>query len=88
MVCSELGLTSGMRHFAEVLLVFELWTVFARSVLKCFQSLLGYLGWGFANVPAAFKVVHYFYGDFHIRGSEPVSVGGCKISTTVISSKT
>ena len=71
---------------------FELWTAFARSIQWCVQGLLGHLRWGSLQMSPQFSEPCIIFVEISISdtllGSEHVSVGDCKISTTVINSKT
>ena len=63
-VCSKLGLTSEMGHFAEVVLVLSyglfLWGVLRACSEPARASELGL----FADVPSVFTAMHCFCGDF------------------------
>ena len=77
--------------FCRGVIGFELCIVFMRSVQKCLQSLLGHLRWGFLQMCPRFSELCTIFVETYISDalldSEHVSMGSCKISTTVINSK-
>ena len=78
--------------FCRGVIGFELWTVFVRSAQRCVQRLLGHLRWDFLQIYPQFSEPCTVFVETSISdtllGSKHVSVSVCKISTTVINSKT